>query len=460
MRKLFVIAAREYTAAVRTKAFIISLLLMPALMGGSILLQILLADKDRKIAVIDRTAGQDLFTKLEASVQVYNRPQIDPETGEESGHRKILLVNIPPSESTPEAIGEQRLDLSERVRKGEFSAVVEIGADALTAPPTPVPTPGVKEPPREDRLLVRYQSGGAGSNEASAVLSRALTTIAQRRAVDQVRASFPTIPEKAVKELEAATRRRVEVTPTGLSRRDVASGEVKEDIGKSRAAPLIVPGAFVLLMFMVIMLSSTPLMQSVVEEKMQRISEVLLGSVSPFNLMMGKLLGMTAVSLTISTVYLAGGYYAAYHYGYTQFIPFELMVWFYVFQALAALMYGSIFVAIGAAVTDSKEAQSLVMPVMLVVFLPLFLLGKVLSEPNGPVATGMSFVPFATPMVMLARQAVPPGVPWWQPWVGVILVLLTTTACVWMAGRIFRVGILMQGKGAKLSEIARWVIHG
>ena len=100
------------------------------------------------------------------------------------------------------------------------------------------------------------------------------------------------------------------------------------------------------------------------------------------------------------------------------------------------------------------------MPVMLLVCLPLFLLVPVLREPNSPVATGLSFFPFATPMLMLARQAAPPGIALWQPLTGIAVVLATTVFCVWAAGRIFRVGLLMQGKGAHLGEMVRWVFKG
>jgi ABC-2 type transport system permease protein len=215
-----------------------------------------------------------------------------------------------------------------------------------------------------------------------------------------------------------------------------------------------------MLMFMVVLLTATPLMQGVVEEKMQRIAEVLLGSVRPFDLMLGKLLGMTAVSLTISAVYLGGAWWAVRRSDYAPDVSADLVAWFVAYQVLAALMYGSLFTAVGAACTDMKETQTLMWPVMVLVVVPLGLLGAVVQEPNGAVVTGLSFFPFATPMLMVARQAVPPGVPWWQPIVGIAEVLLTTLVCVWVASRIFRVGILLQGKGARLGDLARWVLRG
>lgn len=131
-----------------------------------------------------------------------------------------------------------------------------------------------------------------------------------------------------------------------------------------------------------------------------------------------------------------------------------------VFQVLAFLMYGSLFIAIGAACSDIKETQQLLWPVLLLVCLPFFVLAQVLEKPNGALATELFFFPFATPMLMLARQGVPPGVPLWQTLTGVGVVLVNTVACAWAAGRIFRVGLLVQGKGANFGQMVQWVIHG
>jgi ABC-2 type transport system permease protein len=99
-------------------------------------------------------------------------------------------------------------------------------------------------------------------------------------------------------------------------------------------------------------------------------------------------------------------------------------------------------------------------PVLLLAMIPMFVLGNVLEEPNGPVATGLSFFPFATPSLMVARLGVPPGIPLWQPLAGTAAVILTTIACVYAAGRIFRVGLLLQGKGADFGQLLRWVVRG
>ena len=102
----------------------------------------------------------------------------------------------------------------------------------------------------------------------------------------------------------------------------------------------------------------------------------------------------------------------------------------------------------------------MLMPVMIFVMSPFFVWTAVLKAPTAPFSVAVSLFPPATPMLMLLRQAIPPGVPFWQPALGVVLVLLTTAAFVYIAGRIFRVGILMQGKGAKVRDMLRWATRG
>ncbi len=138
----------------------------------------------------------------------------------------------------------------------------------------------------------------------------------------------------------------------------------------------------------------------------------------------------------------------------------SLLIWFLIFQVMALLIFGSLFIAVGAAAGDVKDTQTLLMPIMLIACMPFFALGPIMQDPNGKVAVICSFFPFATPMLLVARQSVPPGVPLGQMIAGIALVLATTLFCVWAAGRIFRVGILMQGKGARFSDLCRWVVKG
>ena len=428
MRKMLVVAVREYLAAVRTKAFLISLIVMPILMGPSAVMQRLLRDvrdtTPKTFAVVDRTPGAQLVAEVRKIAEQHNDPpfKIEPVT---------------PSEASD----EQRADLSERVRKGELFGFLDIGPDVLE--PTTDDSGG-------DRRQIRYQSNSPANQAFPHLMQAKLVPEIQKRrfAREGLHTSFERVSK---------VMRPIPIDSKGLSHR-APDGKIEDATPQAQFAPVLVPLGLLVLMFMVIMMSAAPLMQGVVEEKMQRIAEVLLASVRPFDLMLGKLLGMTAVSLTITAVYLGGLYWAARYYGFA--VPPVVLVWFFVFQALAVLMYGSLFIAIGAACTDMKETQTLLWPVMLLACLPMFVIGNVLQEPNSVVATSLSFFPFATPMLMILRLSIPPGIAVWQPVVGIGLVLATTLLCVWAAGRIFRVGILMQGKGAKLGELLHWVFRG
>ncbi len=214
------------------------------------------------------------------------------------------------------------------------------------------------------------------------------------------------------------------------------------------------------LMFMLVMMGAMPLLQSTMEEKTQRIAEVLMGSLQPHQFMAGKVVGGLLVSLTGALVYVAGGVFFLGRMGFTDFIPFHAIPWFFAFLILEIVMVGSILAAIGSACNDPKDAQNLTFPAMIPVFLPMFVFMPILQEPTSAFATWLSLFPLFTPMLMLIRTASPVGIPAWQPWVGLAGVLLFTVFIVWIGGRIFRVGILMQGGPPKLSNMIKWAFKG
>lgn len=437
MRKMMVVAMREYQAAVKTKAFLVSLILMPVLMGGSIVVQAMFKDKvdthDKKFAVVDYsgkigdTVAAEAKERDESDVFDKDDPTVKRKP-------RFLIEVVKADASAPQ---EQSFALSEQVRHHELFGYLVIPPDALAS--------------GEDAkgAAVSYYSNSPTYDDfirwASQVINRRIQTLRMESAnLDPA--------------VVAQVTQQVPVENLKLLTRD-ASGNIQPAEATNRLATFLVPISMMMLMFMIIMVSAQPLVQSVLEEKMQRIAEVLLGSIPPFPLMMGKLIGVVGVSLTIATVYLVGGFFALRKAGYAELFPDQLIWWFVVYLALAVLMYGSLFIAIGAAVTDMKESQALLTPVMLIVVSPMFIWMNVLQEPNAAFSTTVSLIPFATPMLMTIRQSVPPGIPIWQPILGIALVLATTIFLVFAAGRIFRVGILMSGRGAKPLEMLRWIFR-
>jgi ABC-2 type transport system permease protein len=127
---------------------------------------------------------------------------------------------------------------------------------------------------------------------------------------------------------------------------------------------------------------------------------------------------------------------------------------------LAIVLVGSYLAALGSACNDPKDVQNLMFPALIPVFLPLFFAMPILQEPTSAFATRASLFPLFTPLLMVLRKSAPAGIPAWQPWIGLAGVILFTVFSVWMGGRIFRIGILMQGGPPKLGKIVRWAIRG
>ena len=225
-------------------------------------------------------------------------------------------------------------------------------------------------------------------------------------------------------------------------------------------ADIFLPLGTMMFMFMCIFMASQPMLESVLEEKSQRIAEVLLGSASPFQIMSGKLIGTVGGSLTVFLIYLGVMLMLAKQRGWMDSIPLELIPWFVVFQILGVLFFASIFMAVGASVSQLKEAQTMLLPVWMLLMLPMFIWIMIVREPNGTVATWVSFFPPATSTTMMLRLATGQTIAMWQIVLSCVILIVATIMVVILAGRIFRVGMLWQGKVPKLTELLRWAITG
>lgn len=438
MRKILRFVKREYLAAVKTKGFIIMLLLMPVLMGGSGIAMYLLRGQvdttDKRVAVIDRS-GLVAEMVLKASEGRNAAAVFDKETGKKVQPAYVFEV-IPPNDEDPRA---QRLKLSDRIREGSLHAFLEVGQNVL------------HPAGEEDTFQIRYHGKNAAVDNIRNWLNNTINPYLRR-----MRLAEAGVEESKADEIMAW----LQVEPMGLVSVDEETGEIKEARKTGEAEAILVPAVLFFLMFMLVMMGAMPLLQSTMEEKTQRIAEVLLGSLQPHQFMAGKVMGGLLVSLTGASVYVAGGVFFMRRLGLTEFIPFHVIPWFFAFLVLEIVMVGSILAALGAACNDPKDAQNLTFPAMFPVFFPMFIFMPVLQEPTSAFATWLSMFPLFTPMLMLIRKAAPVGIPAWQPWTGLVEVLLFTIFIVWVGGRVFRVGILMQGGPPKLSSIIKWAFRG
>ncbi len=436
MRKAFVLAGREYLASVRTKGFIIGLIIAPIMMSGSLIVFLLFKDRvdttDKRIVIVDRAGGIAPWV-VGAAERRNAMETTDTLTG-----RKIkplyVVTEVPPAAD----VVQQRFDLSARVQRGEIHAFLEIGPAAL------------HPANRGEDGRIAYHARNAALDDArrwlfGPVNDRIKLLRLMEAGIDP--AKMPDLFWNAG------------IEPFGLVTRD-AGGAIEKEKRSSEAEALLAPIMSMLLMLLMIMMSVPGLLNSVMEEKTQRIAEVLLSSMSPVEMMTGKLIGGVAVSLTSALVYLAGVLIVLQTMDLGQYLPVHALAWFPAYMLLAVVMYGSLALALGATCSEPKDAQSLTFPVILPVLLPMFFYILVAREPGGAFATWMSLVPLFTPLLMTLRLATPETIPWWQPVVGLVGLAGFTYLFVFLGARIFRVGILTQGTPPKFARIVEWMIRG
>lgn len=436
MHKVLTVLVAEVRAFLQTKAFIVSMLILPLCGFVTPLLNDKLHKVDttpRSFAVIDR--GSSLYGAIERAAKERDRAIA---AGKAQGSNAPFVPVLEPVGEGDAALTEARLRLSDRVRRGQLFAFVEIPPDIVDvtakgpsklAYVSATPTYGLLREWLEQTLVRevrarRYAALGVGP-DAIAQLERPL------RAEDVA---------------------LWEASPTGAPARAATV---------DRARMVIAPLAALILLFSLVLLTTTSMLNAVIEEKASRISEVLLGSVSPFELMLGKLLGGTAVSLLLGALYVGCGIWLAQRSGLGGIVTPSILASFTLFLVLALLMFGSIYLAIGAACSDYKQAQTLVMPVMFLGMMPVFfVMPTILEAPSGAVAVGASLFPTTAPFAMLLRLGLQPAPPAWQVVVGIGTTLASALFCVWAAARVFRVGLLMQGKPVTFGELARWISRG
>jgi ABC-2 type transport system permease protein len=268
------------------------------------------------------------------------------------------------------------------------------------------------------------------------------------------------------------------------------SGEKSSKIGS--LLRMAAGGGFGYLIFMFIIIYGTSVMRSVIEEKTSRIIEVIISSVKPFQLMMGKIIGnaMAGILQFIIWMVIGGIILTAItaYFGVDQVnsssvqmapemvqqmqsssnsdlqlvlleiknLPILTMFFSFIIYFLGGyLIYSSIYAAIGAAVDSETDTQQFMMPVLMPLVIAIYVGFSVIENPHGPIAVAFSLFPLTSPIVMLMR--IPFGVPWWQLVTSITLLIITFIGMVWFAAKIYRVGILMYGKKPSYKEIYKWL---
>lgn len=235
------------------------------------------------------------------------------------------------------------------------------------------------------------------------------------------------------------------------------------------------------LMYIILLLYGSQVMMGVTEEKTSRIAEVVVSSVKPFQLMVGKIIGIGMVALAQFLIWIAcifiiynigetssaGGGNMSEMVGHIQnvftSVNLPLVVGCFIFYLLAGFFfYSSLYAAIGSAINeDMREAQSLSFPITMLIIFSIALMTPTISNPSSPVAVWASIIPFSSPIVMMARIpfGVPNTVPWWQLGLSMVSLVIGFMFTTWFAARIYRTGILMYGKKPSWKEMIKWAFR-
>ncbi len=262
------------------------------------------------------------------------------------------------------------------------------------------------------------------------------------------------------------------------------SGEKSSKMINGLKIAIGMAAGYMVMMFIIIY--GAMVMRSVIEEKTSRIVEVIISSVKPFQLMLGKVIGTAGAGLLqfliwaviIGILLFIGSWFfgvdtmsgtntaqmeamaqseAQFAFGEIAQLPlFSIFFWFILFFLGGYLLYSSIYAAIGSAVDNETDTQQFMLPVLMPLMIGFYIgFATVINDPHGTVSVIFSMIPFTSPIVMLMR--IPFGVPWWQIVISLILLYVTFFFVIWVAAKIYRVGILMYGKKASYKELWKWI---
>ena len=435
MNKIGIIIAREFNERVRKKSFIISTLLMPILMLGMMAaptLMMLFAKGEHKQIIV-----------LDDSHRIAERLTGDEEL-------EFLIGDTP--------LEQARAD-------SEIFGVLWIGEDIV-------------ENPSNVKLYTNSSSSMSLESNISSQMERIIEQERLKRyGIENL--------EQIIEDVKA------NVTLTTY-RNDLSEEGVEEEATSSGVAYLLglVLG---MMLYMFLMIYGSMVMTSVIEEKGSRVLDVLVSSVKPFELMMGKILGVASVAVTQIAIWavLVCGLSAAV---LPALMPEDMMqtvqaveagtmtsaeagidadmlsavalatdpvklvmmfVWLLLFLVGGFLFYSAMFAAVGSAVDSIQDASQLQTPITVPIILALILAMSVFNDPSSSLAFWGSVVPFTSPVVMMAR--IPFGIPTWEIVLSLVLLYISVAGMAWMAGKIYRVGVFMHGKKPTLKELLSWI---
>jgi len=437
MHKIFAVIRREVLTRVRTRMFLIGTILGPILLASLVVLPVIIAGRDRdarRIVVLD-TDGAGLGARVELVLAASRR-------GDRPDGQPRYVVSRVEAQGRVQAVLDSLVALTGMRDLGAASptGVVVVGDEALVS----------------DTL--RYYGANAQSESDMRMLGATLATAVRlerlaREGVD------PAVVGRAMLPIEVTSQR-------------VSQGRLTGESGESS---FILAYAMLMILYITLLLYGQQMMTTVIEEKSSRINEILVSSLRPFELLLGKVTGVGAVALLQVGIWAGAAFLLARYrleiatlLGATPdammsapipAIPPDLLVVFLLFFVLGFLLYSALFAAVGATCSSLQEVQMAAMPVTLLIAGGFIVVISLLDDPTGSASRIMGLVPLYAPFVTPVRwslDAMSVG----ELLVSLFVTVLGVLGVAWIAGRIYRTGMLMYGKRPSLGEIWRWVRVG
>ena len=442
MNKTLIIIGREFTTRVRKRSFLVLTLVVPILLAGfyAFLMWMLLKDdtQDRKIAVINQSVLETPFEQINNNTFEYLNTPVD-----ESG-------------------------ASEFLRQHDYYALISIPENIMDHPEIPVYS--FSQVPMELK------------NEIAAQLRKKIEDIKRAKVIAE--SQVPDLEEQLSATQTPVLVRTLKITD---------SGEAKESSSEVASAIGLIGG---MIIYFFIFMYASQVMKGVIEEKTNRIIEVLVSSVKPFQFLLGKIIGVAAVGLVqfliwvvfglvlilvMQTFFLPGidlealrnagglpdiagtGNLSAEKMQIIQKVAMTIDPIF-IIKFLASflfyfiggyLLYASLFAAIGAAVDNETDSQQFLTPLSIILVIGLYIGFAAMKSPESPMVFWSSLIPFTSPIVMLVR--IPFGVPTWEILTSMALLIVSFIFFTWLSGKIYRIGILMYGKKVTWKELYKWL---
>jgi ABC-2 type transport system permease protein len=452
MNKLLAIIKREYLQRVRTKFFVVMTVLGPLMLVVFTIVPGLLfslKSGNTRIAIVDQTEGAKLYDPIrnallkqddDEDAQV-GKPKIMESVGENPKDRMERAGKaargsfvVEQANLNGRALDDVRGELNARIGRGELDGYLVIPPDVLS---------------NSDSKTAYYGRNVGDVITRGQIEDRLNAAIRRQRLI-----------QEGVKDQDVdALSTSVDVATYPVNEK---GQEGAEDSGAGFAMVFII--AF--LIYITVLLYGQVVLGAIVEEKETRIAEILFSSVRPFHLMVGKLIGVSLMALTQLGIWVAAfGAVALYVLPALAangtdvnipHLPPLFFVYFFCFFALGYSIYATVYVLVGSMVTTTQEGGQMAMPIVFLLMAGLYLAFPVIRAPNSSFAFWVSMVPFFAPITMMVR-IVSQTPPFWQIALSFGLGVITVVLLLWLASRIYRIGMLMYGKKANIPEVMRWV---